>query len=216
MVKNKSPICFIIKSSQKLENQYFHLRNSYVLIQFLSNYAVLGILVIIQIGLVIWLSLNIEKMPPNQVKLYFVGFSILNGITIPSIFRIITQSYFENTFFILGIMFGAMYAFGHLTKRDLTAWSSLVLMAFVGIGLNIWVNLVWRNDLFQFITTGVFIAVFVGLVVYDTNRVKEMSIPVNNINPSASLGAFALYLDLYYLLISLVFEENKSSKKINS
>jgi FtsH-binding integral membrane protein len=108
-----------------------------------------------------------------------------------------------------------MWAFGNFTKRDLTIWSSLILMILVGIGLNIWVNMVWRNDLFQLITTGIFMAVFVGLVVYDTNRIKEMCISRNNINPTASLGAFALYLDLYYLLISIFFEANKESRKIN-
>jgi uncharacterized protein len=193
----------------------FKLMQNYALLQLLSNYVALGILVIIQMGLVVWLSLNIKKMPSNQVTVFFIGFSILNGITIPSIFSLFTQNYFGNAFFILGIMFGAMWAFGNFTKRDLTIWSSLILMILVGIGLNIWVNMVWRNDLFQLITTGIFMAVFVGLVVYDTNRIKEMCISRNNINPTASLGAFALYLDLYYLLISIFFEANKESRKIN-
>jgi uncharacterized protein len=194
----------------------FKLLQNYALIQFLSNYVVLGIWVVIHLGIVIWLSFNIEKMPSNQVTLYFIGFSILNGITIPSIFRLFTQSYFGNTFFILGIMFLIMYVFGYFTKRDLMTWSSLILMVLIGIGLNIWVNLIWRNDLFQLITTGVFMAVFIGLVVYDTNRIKEMSISENTINPTASLGAFALNLDLYYLLISIVMEENKGTRRINS
>lgn len=194
----------------------FKLMQNYALIQLLSNYIALGILVIIQMGLVVWLSLNIKKIPSNQVTVFFIGYSILNGITIPSIFRLFTQNYFGNTFFIVGIMFGAMWAFGYFTKRDLTIWSSLILMVLVGIGLDIWVNMVWRKDLFELITTGVFMAVFVGLVVYDTNRIKEMCISKNNINPTASLGAFALYLDLYYLLISIVMEENKAQRRINS
>jgi uncharacterized protein len=194
----------------------FKLMQNYALIQLLSNYVALGIWVVIHLGIVIWLSTNIKKMPSNQVTLYFIGFSILNGITIPSIFRLFTQNPFGNTFFILGGMFLIMYAFGYFTKRDLTAWSSLILMVLVGIGLNILVNIFWENDQFQLITSGIAIAVFVGLVVYDTSRIKEMSSTENGINPSATLGAFALYLDLYFLLISIVFEANKSSKKINS
>ena len=194
----------------------FKLMQNYVLTQFLSNDVVLGIWVIIHVGIIVWLSLNIERMTSNQVMLYFIGFSLLNGITIPSIFRLFTQNYFYNSFFILGFMFGVMCTFGYFTKKDLTAWSSLLLMIFVGIGLNIWVHMVWMNDLFQLITTAIFISVFMGLVIYDTNRIKEMSINENNINPTASLGAFTLYLDLYYLLIFIVFEVNKGSKKINS
>jgi uncharacterized protein len=193
----------------------FKLMQNYTLIQFLSNYVVLGIWVIIHLGLVIWLSVNIEKIPSNQLTLYFVGFSIINGITIPSIFRLFTQDYFGSSFFILGVMFLVMSAFGHFTKRDLTAWSSLILMVLVGIGLNIWVNIFWRNDQFQLITTTIAIIIFVGLVVYDTARIKEMSIPVKDKNSPASMGAFAIYLDLYFLLISIVFEANKSSKRIN-
>jgi uncharacterized protein len=194
----------------------FKLMQNYALTQFLSNYAVLGIWVVLQLGLVIWLSLNIEKMPANQITPYFIGFSIMNGITIPSIFRLFTQNYFGNTFFILGIMFLIMFAFGHFTKRDLTAWSSLVFMFLVGIGLNIWVNMVWRNDQFQLITTGISIIVFVGIIIYDASRIKEMSGSENNINQTSTLGAFALYLDLYYLLISIVFEANKGRTRISS
>jgi uncharacterized protein len=194
----------------------FKLVQNYALIQLLNNYIALGILIIIQLGLVIWLSLNIEKMPSNQVTLYFIGFAILNGITIPSIFRLFTQDTFGSTFFILGGMFLLMFAFGYFTKRDLTAWSSLVLMVLIGIGLDLWVNIFWRNDQFQLITSAIATIVFVGLVVYDAVRIKEMSISENNINPSPSLGAFALYLDLYYLLISIVLEENKAKRRINS
>jgi uncharacterized protein len=189
----------------------FKLMQNYALIQLLNNYVALGILIIIQLGLVIWLSLNIEKMPSNQVTLYFIGFAMLNGITIPSIFRLFTQNSFGSTFYILGGMFLIMSVFGHFTKRDLTSWSNLTLLALVGIGLNIWMNIFWRNDQFQLITSAIAIIVFVGLVMYDALRIKEMSIPENNINPSPSLGAFALYLDLYYLLISIVFEANKGS-----
>ena len=194
----------------------FNLMQNYALIQLLSNYVALGIQVVFHLGLVIWLSLNIEKMPSNQVTLYFIGFSILNGITIPSIFRLFTQNYFGNTFFVLGGMFLVMSVFGHFTKRDLTSWSNLILMVIIGIGLDIWANFSWRNDQYQLITSGIAIAVFVGLVVYDTSRIKEMSMNEKNINPSASLGAFALYLDLYYLLISIVLEANKGNTRINS
>jgi uncharacterized protein len=193
----------------------FKLMQNYTLIQFLNNYVVLGIWVVIQLGLVIWLSLNIEKMPSNQVTLYFIGFAMLNGITVPSIFRLFTQDSFGSTFYILGGMFLLMSVFGYFTKKDLTAWSSLILMVLIGIGLNIWVNVFWRNDQFQLITSAIAIIVFAGLVVYDTARIKEMSISENNINPSASLGAFALYLDLYYLFIALVFEVNKGSRRGN-
>jgi uncharacterized protein len=194
----------------------FKLMQNYALIQFLSNYIVLGIWVVLQLGLVIWLSLNIEKMPPNQITLYFIGFSVMNGITIPSIFRLFTQNPFGSTFFILGGMFLIMSVFGHFTKRDLTSWNNLTLMALVGLGLNIWVNIFWRNDQFQLITTTVAIVIFTGLAMYDATRINEMSIPENNKNLPASLGAFAIYLDLYFLLISIVFEANKSSKRINS
>jgi uncharacterized protein len=194
----------------------FKLVQNYALIQLLNNYIALGILIIIQLGLVIWLSLNIEKMPSNQVTLYFIGFSILNGITIPSIFRLFTQDSFGSTFYILGGMFLIMSVFGHFIKRDLTSWNNLTLLAIVGIVLNIWMNIFWRNEPFQLITSAIAIIVFVGLVMYDTTRIKEMSISENNINPSPSLGAFALYLDLYYLLISIVLEENKAKRRINS
>jgi uncharacterized protein len=194
----------------------FKLMQNYALIQLLNNYLALGILIIIQLGLVIWLSLNIEKMPSNQVMLYFIGFAMLNGMTIPSIFRLFTQDSFGSTFFILGIMFLIMSVFGYFSKRDLTVWSSLILMVLIGIGLAICMNMIWRNDQFQLITTAISIIVFVGLVVCDTARIKEMSICEKNINPSASLGAFALYLDLYYLFIAMVLEANKGSRRGNS
>jgi uncharacterized protein len=194
----------------------FKLFQNYNLVQsILSNYFVLGVLVLAFIGFVIWISLTMDKWDANIIKLLFSVFAILNGIILPLIIQFITQNFIISTFFILAGMFGVMSAIGYFFKRNLLSWQSLFMLTICGIILNILLNLLWRNDQFQLITSFIAIIVFVGIMAYNSKTIQEIE---EEYEPQKAIimGAFALSLNLYYLFIAIVFSENKSSKRINS
>jgi uncharacterized protein len=194
----------------------FKLFQNYNLVQtIMSNYFILGILVLGFIGLVIWISLTMDKWDFNKIRLFFFGFAILNGIILPLIFQFFTQDFILSTFFILAGMFGIMGVVGYFFKQNLLSWQSLILLAIIGIVLNVLLNLLWRNDQFQLIVSGIAILVFVGIAAYSFETIQEMN-ETNEPQKAVIMGAFALSLNLYYLFVAIVFSENKSEKKINS
>jgi uncharacterized protein len=191
---------------------YKLLQNFYLVQSILENYFILGALVLGFIGFVIWISLNMDKWDFNRIRLFFFGFAILNGIILPLIFHFFTQNFIISTFFILAGMFGAMGVLGYLTKQDLTSWTSLVIMAIVGIVLNVLLHFVWINDKFQLITSSIAILIFVGITAYSSKTIQEMN-EIHEPQKTEIMGAFALSLNLYYLFIALVLEANKGNRR---
>lgn len=189
----------------------FKLLQNYIFIQVITdNYVILGALALGQLGLVIWISLRLEKMTAPNVKLLFFGFSILNGLLLPLIFQFFTQNFIISTFFLLSAAFLAMSVFGHFTKLDLTTWRCVLLMISIGATLDVLLNFLWSYDLFQLITSGIAVIVFAGIIAYDSKKIKKMA------DTTGFKGAFVLYLDVYYLFLAIVAAVNKRDKKISS
>ncbi|MBM2846622.1 MAG: Bax inhibitor-1/YccA family protein [Bacteroidetes bacterium] len=167
---------------------------------FSSRWTFLG-LVFGQLGLVIWLSARVEKMSASTATLVFVAYSALTGLTLSLIFLLYAAASMATTFFVTAGTFGAMSAYGYITKRDLTSFGSFLMMGLIGVVLASVVNLYW-------ITTYVGILVFVGLTAYDTQKIKEMSGIVSQGEEAeqkgAIMGALRLYLDFINLFLLLL------------
>lgn len=193
---------------------------NYSLIQLIiSNIVILVIIIAAQLGFVLWLSLNIKEMLPMKVMLFFVLYAMVCGLTISMIFQFIITDSQIGIFYILAAMFGLMSALGYLTKRDLSSWGGLILMFVIGMAINLAVNRYWRNDQWQLIAAGVGVIVFVGITAYSRTQIKEMNIIGNEGSDQdrseAIMGAFVLYLNLFFLFISIVLEANKGGKRIS-
>ena len=99
--------------------------------------------------------------------------------------------------------------FGFLTGRDLTKVGSLAFMGLIGIILASVVNLFLGSPLLHWVITFVGVAVFVGLIAWDTQKLKEIgaeSLNERRQSSAAIQGALALYLDflnLFLLLLNL-------------
>ena len=66
------------------------------------------ILILAELGLVFFLSARIEKIQPATATGLFVGYSVLNGLTLSAIFLAYTTASIAGTFFITAGMFGAI------------------------------------------------------------------------------------------------------------
>ena len=174
---------------------------------FSSRWTFLG-LVFGQLGLVIWLSARVEKMSASTATLVFVAYSALTGLTLSLIFLLYAAASLATTFFVTAGTFGAMSAYGYITKRDLTSFGSFLMMGLIGVVLASVVNLFLNNETVYWITTYVGILVFVGLTAYDTQKIKEMSGIVSQGEEAeqkgAIMGALRLYLDFINLFLLLL------------
>ncbi len=168
------------------------------------------ILILAELGMVFYLSARIDKIQPGTATGLFVGYSVLNGLTLSAIFLAYTKASIGGTFLITAGMFGAMAVYGLVTKRDLSGLGSFMFMGLIGIILASIVNIFLKSSSLYWTISVIGVLVFVGLTAYDVQKIKSMGeqgIMEQGevaIRKGAILGALALYLDFINLFLLLL------------
>ncbi len=163
-----------------------------------------------ELGLVFYLSARVQKIKASTATTLFVVYSILNGVTLSSIFIIYTSSSIASTFFTCALTFAVCSVYGMVTKRDLTSMGGFMIMGLFGIIIASVVNMFLRSPGMNMIISYIGVVVFVGLTAYDTQKLKQMALtqPDNAsgamVRKGAIMGALALYLDFINLFIMLL------------
>lgn len=163
-------------------------------------------LLIGQLFLVGFLSMRITKMSPAIAAAVFLGYAALNGFTFAVLLGIFTLSSIFAVFAITAGTFGIMSAVGYFTKTDLTSFGRLMFMALIGIIIASVVNMFMHSTTLYWIISYIGVAVFVGLIAYDTQKIKAYALmdSAEDRKRGAILGALALYLDFINLFIYLL------------
>lgn len=136
-------------------------------------------------------------------------YSVLNGVTLSSIFLVYTMTSITSVFFITAGTFAAMALYGATTKKDLSKFGSLLFMALLGLIIATVVNMFVRSSGFSLIISYVGVLLFVGLTAWDTNQIKNalqnyaMDLSEGS-QKIALLGALNLYLDFINLFLYLL------------
>lgn len=176
----------------------------------IMNPGLLWGLIIAELALVFILSARIGKMSFFTSSLLFTIYSILNGVTLSSIFIVYTMTSIAATFFITAGMFGAMALWGYFTKKDLSKWGSIFFMLLIGLILATVVNLFLRSGAMGFIISIVGVIIFTGLTAFDVNKIKQMLVQMQGfeegdvVRKVALMGALTLYLDFINLFLYLL------------
>lgn len=166
------------------------------------------ILFAVQIGLVIGISWGINRISSMVATLLFLLYSVVTGLTFSVIFLVYTTSSIASTFLVTALTFGIMSAIGYFTKKDLTSMGRMLMMALIGVVIASVANWFLNNPMIYWIVTYVGLFVFIGLVAYDTQKIKRMAIlqienPENG-KKGAILGALSLYLDFINIFLLLL------------
>ncbi len=168
------------------------------------------ILVLAELGLVFFLSARIEKIQSSTATSLFLGYSILNGLTLSTIFLAYTHASIAGTFLVTAGMFAAMAVYGLVTKRDLSGMGSFMFMGLIGIILASIVNIFLKSSGLYWLISGIGVLVFVGLTAYDVQKIKNigeegiMQQGEAAIRKGSIIGALALYLDFINLFLMLL------------
>ena len=171
--------------------------------------AIMWGLIIAELAIVIAISAAINRLSLTTATLLFVLYSVLNGATLSLIFAVYTMSSIANVFFITAGTFGVMAAYGYFTKRDLSSWGKLLLMALIGLIIATLVNVfLVKSSGFDLILCYAGVLIFVGLTAYDTQKIKQMLAMQTDMGEGAQkvalLGALSLYLDFINLFLYLL------------
>ncbi|SFV62976.1 Putative membrane protein [hydrothermal vent metagenome] len=174
-----------------------------------GNPYAIWVLFFIEIGLVIAISAGINKMDVSTARTLFVLFSIVDGMTLASIFLIYTEASIVTTFFIAAMTFGVMSLYGYFTDSDLSSWGGILFAGLIGIIIALVVNFFLKSPAFEWWISLIGVVVFVGLTAYDTQKIKQIGESMADGDPQslsrvAIVGALALYLDFINLFVMML------------
>ncbi|GAB3664548.1 Bax inhibitor-1/YccA family protein [Hymenobacter agri] len=166
-------------------------------------------LIILELVVVGFLSARIFDWSLGKVQGAFVGYALLNGVTLSCVFLAYTSSSIASTFFITAGTFGIMSLFGYFTKSDLSGWGKLLSMALIGLVIAMVVNLFLRNPAVEIFTSFIGVLLFTALTAYDTQKLKQLALlgvteGEEMSNKASILGALTLYLDFVNLFLFLL------------
>ena len=183
--------------------------STFLLHMLFGNPYAIWVLFFIEICLVIAISAGINKMDVSTARVLFVLFSIVDGMTLASIFLVYTEASIVTTFFIAAMTFGVMSLYGYFTDSDLSSWGGILFAGLIGVIIALVVNFFLQSPAFEWWISVIGVIVFVGLTAYDTQKIKQMGEAMANddaqsLSRVAIVGALALYLDFINLFIMML------------
>ena len=186
----------------------FGVASSLTVLKFIfGNELVFYGLIIAELALVLYFSFRIHKMSVTAASMVFIVYSILNGITMASIFIVYTKTSIFSVFLITAGMFGAMSIYGRVTKQDLRSAGRYLTMALFGVIIASVVNIFLKSSGLDWLLSLVTVGIFVGLTAYDTQKayaIAERSDGSDMFAKASVVMALELYLDFINIFLSLL------------
>ena len=162
------------------------------------------ILMLAEIGLVIWLSTSIMKISVPAALAGFLVYSALNGVTLSYVFAAYTGASIVSTFLITAGSFAGVSIFASVTQSDLSSMRSFFVMGLIGFLVASIVNIFFQSPVFDWIISYVGLALFIGLTAYDTQQLKAIQRSGTSNEQLAIRGALKLYLDFINMFLLLL------------
>lgn len=183
--------------------------------RFLFGNGMIGffVLAIAEIVLVFWLTKSIRKMSVQTATAGFVAYSVLNGVTLSSIFIVYRISSIAAAFFGCAAMFFALCLYGTTTKRNVLSLGKYLMMGLVGVVVASLAQMVigfftkMPLTMLDFLISIATIVVFTGLTAYDAQKIirtAEQADGSDEYRKVALLGALELYLDFINMFLTLL------------
>ncbi|MGV3554801.1 MAG: Bax inhibitor-1/YccA family protein [Croceibacterium sp.] len=154
------------------------------------------------LAFVMLFSFRIERMSTAAARTAFLAFAALMGVSMASIFLVFTGQSIATTFFIAASTFLAMSLWGYTTGRDLSKWSTFLLMGLIGVVLASVVNVFLASGVLQLVLSIAGVIVFTALTAFDTQRAKSDYLTYagsETADKLAIMSALSLYLNLVNL-----------------
>ncbi|WP_341789939.1 Bax inhibitor-1/YccA family protein [Rickettsia endosymbiont of Polydrusus tereticollis] len=159
------------------------------------------------LGIALYFFMGFGKMSLQTAQTLFWVYAALTGMSLSYLSLIYTGESIARTFFICASVFGGMSLYGYNTNKDLTSLGSFCAMGLIGLILVSLVNMFLQSSAISFATSIVGVVVFMGLIAWDTQKIKSMYFMAGNDElgqKMSIMAAFNLYLDFINLFLYLL------------
>ena len=165
------------------------------------------ILAVAELSLVWWLTASIHKISSGAAFFAFILYSVLNGVTLSSVFLVYKIESIFMVFFISAGMFAAMAVYGTVTKSSLSSFGKYFAMALVGIIIASLVNFFLRSPMLDWFLSIITVVIFTGLTAYDAQKMLAVSGNASDdemFRKVSVIGALDLYLDFINIFLAML------------
>lgn len=165
------------------------------------------ILAIAELALVWWLTASIKKISSRAAFTAFMIYSVLNGLTLSSIFLVYKIESVFMVFFVSAGMFAAMAVYGSVTKFNLSPFGKYFTMALVGIIIASAVNFFLHSPALDWFLSIITVVLFTGLTAYDAQKMLAVSNNASDdevFKKASVIGALELYLDFINIFLAML------------
>ena len=162
------------------------------------------------LGMVFAFGAMINRLSAAAAQLFFYVFAAVMGLSMAWIFQVFTGVSIAQTFLITAIAFAGLSLYGYVTKRDLSAMGTFLMMGLIGLLVAMVVNIFLASSALAFAISVIGVLIFAGLTAYDTQNIKNTYIAHAQamdqewLGKAAIMGALNLYLDFINLFMFLL------------
>ncbi|QGM96218.1 Bax inhibitor-1/YccA family protein [Methylocystis parvus] len=160
------------------------------------------------LAFVFFIGARANTMSAATARNLFIAFSAVMGLSMSWILLVFTGVSVARVFFITAAAFGGLSLYGYMTKRDLSAFGSFLVMGVWGLVIAGLVNLFLQSTGLQFALSILSVLIFSGLTAWDTQNIKDMYYEGAGYEATQKMsifGALSLYLDFINMFQSLMF-----------
>jgi hypothetical protein len=111
-----------------------------------------------------------RRMPTASARMAFFAFAAVMGVSMASIFLVFAGASIAQMFLVAATMFAGVSLWGYTTNRDLSRWSTFLMMGLIGVVATSLINMLVGSSVIQTIVSLVGVVVFTGLTAWDTQR----------------------------------------------
>lgn len=171
------------------------------------------VIAIAEIITVLVLSARIRKMSVAGAAFGLILYSVLNGITLSSIFVIYKFASIVCCFFGCAAMFLVMCLWGLTTKKNLASFGRYMVMGLIGIVVTSFLGWLLQKftganlKMLDWVLLIASVIVFTGLAAYDSWKVARTADHARDTNDYKKVAIFAaleLYLDFINLFLTIL------------
>jgi hypothetical protein len=150
------------------------------------------------------------KASASVLKMIFLVYSVLTGITLSAIGAIYDPYVVIAAFTGTVVLFTVLAIYGYVTKEDLSKYRSILIVGGISLVIIGIINIFLQSDGLMWISSMLGVAVFIVFIAYDVNRIKNNVIAYALEENTSILdkieihGALSLYLDFVNLFLYIL------------
>ncbi len=147
-----------------------------------------------------------EQMSTDSIRIWFVAFAAVMGVSLSMIFSIYTTASIAQALVGTTVSFGALAGYGYFTRKDLSGLGPFLFAGVIGLVVAGVVNVFLESTALQMTLNVLTILIFLGLTAYDMNRIRDMfwSASQEEIARMQWFGALSLYINFINIFVSML------------